>query len=260
MKVAMMQPGFMPWQGFFELICKSDIFIILDDFQFSVQSYHQRNRLFVNKGQVDWYTVPIQKSVSFGGALNDVAINDKIPWRVKTWKRIQQNYSKASHFHEIASSIEKWLLNSYQSLADQNIAFIKLVCGILNINTEFRLSSQYTTSAHRSHKVLELLRWCNVTQYLCARGSFEYMKEDAVFPVDDIEILFQNFIPKPYVQIGTVDEFVPFLSVLDALLNIGPGQTFELINNGTAKWLTWTDMMVKSQAENNAEEEPEEIF
>jgi hypothetical protein len=258
MKIAMMQPTFLPWQGFFELVCKSDIFIILDDFQFSVQSYHQRNRLFVNKGQVDWYTVPVQKSVSFGRALKDVAINDKLPWRIKTWKRIQQNYSKTSYFGEIAPSIEKWLLNSYQSIAEQNIAFIKLICDILKIHTEIRLSSQYKTSAHRSHKVLELLRWCNATQYFCAKGSFEYMKEDAVFPVDDIEILFQNFTPKPYTQIGAIDEFVPFLSVLDSLLNIGHDQTLELINKGTAKWVTWTDMMVKSQAKDNVEEEPEE--
>ena len=245
----MMQPIFLPWQGFFELICKSDIFIILDDFQFSVQSYHQRNRLFVNKGQVDWYTVPVQKAVSFGGALNDVAINDKILWRVKMWKRIQQNYSKASYFGEIAPSMEKWLLNSYQSLADQNIAFIKLICKIFRIHTEFRLSSQHKISVHRSHKVLELLCWCNATQYLCAKGSFEYMKDDAVFPVDDIEILFQNFTPKPYTQIGAVNEFVPFLSALDALLNIGHDQTLELINNGTTKWFTWSDMMAKAHIE-----------
>ena len=260
MKVAMIQPAFLPWQGFFELIYKSDIFIILDDFQYSVQSYHQRNRLFVNKGQVGWYTVPVQKSVSFGSALHDVIINDKIPWRVKTWKRIQQNYSKTRYFHEMAPLFEKWLVSSYQSLADQNIAFIKLICEILGIHTEFRLSSQHKTSAHRSHKVLELLRWCNATQYLCARGSFEYMKEDAVFPVDDIELLFQDFTPKPYTQIGAVDEFVPFLSVLDALFNIGPDQTLELINNGTTKWLTWSDMMAKAHIKDNAEGEAKEIY
>lgn len=255
-----MQPGFMPWQGLFELIYKSGCFIFLDDFQFSVQSWDQRNRLFVNKGRVGWYTVPVQKSVSFGRALHDATINDKMPWRVKAWKRIQQNYSKASYFGEIAPSIEKWLLNSYQSLADQNIAFIKLVCDILGIHTEFRLSSQHKISAHRSHKVLELLRWCNATQYLCAKGSFEYMKEDAVFPVDGIEILFQNFTPKPYTQIGAVNEFVPFLSALDALLNIGPDQTLELINNGTTKWLTWSDMMAKAHIKDNAEGEAKEIY
>jgi WbqC-like protein family len=258
MKVAMMQPGFMPWQGLFELIYKSDCFIFLDDFQFSVQGWNQRNRLFVNKGQVGWYSVPMMKSISFKVPLCKTKINERIPWRVKAWKRIQQNYSKASYFGETAPSIEKWLLSSYQSLADQNVAFIKIVCGILKIQTEVRLSSQYTTSVHRSHKVLELLRWCNATQYLCAIGSFEYMKEDAVFPVDDIEILFQNFTPKPYTQVGT-DEFIPFLSVLDALLNIGPDQTFELINNGTVKWLTWDDMMVNCHAKRNAAEEPEEV-
>ena len=61
MNVAMMQPTFLPWLGYFQLIYKSDIFIFLDDFQFSVQSYHQRNKLFVNQDQVDWYTVPIKK-------------------------------------------------------------------------------------------------------------------------------------------------------------------------------------------------------
>ena len=158
-KVAMMQPAFLPWQGFFELICKSDIFIILDDFQFSAQSYHQRNRLFVNKGQVDWYTVPVKKSVSFGGSLDEAIIDDRVPWRVKMWKRVQQNYSKAYYFNQIKPSFEKWLLTSYQSLADQNIAFIQLACDILKIDGRFRLSSQYITSSSRSHRVLELLRW-----------------------------------------------------------------------------------------------------
>jgi len=239
MKIAMMQPAFLPWQGYFELICKSDIFIILDDFQFSVQSYHQRNRLFVNKGQIGWYTVPVHKSVSFGGSISDAAINNDIPWHVKMWKRIQQNYSKAYYFHEIAPLIEEWLFVPNKYIADLNIAFIKIVCRYLNIDTEIRLSSQFTTKACRSHKVLELLRWGGATQYLCAKGSFGYMQEDAVFPVHDIEVLFQDYIPRRYLQVGASDEFVPFLSVLDALLNIGPDQTCKLIKNGTEKWLTW---------------------
>ena len=64
--IAMMQPTFLPWQVFFELILKSDKFIFLDDFQYSVQSHHTRNKLFVNKGQVDYYNVPVQKSKCFG--------------------------------------------------------------------------------------------------------------------------------------------------------------------------------------------------
>ncbi|MGD9605734.1 MAG: WbqC family protein [Bacilli bacterium] len=252
MKIAMMQPAFLPWQGFFELLYKSDCFIVLDDFQFSVQSYHQRNRLFVNKEQIGWYTVPVRKKASFGGTINNTVINNNIPWRIKMWKRIQQNYSKASYFNEIAPLIKEWLLSSNEVLSDFNIAFINIVCSILKIDTKILLSSQFTTKAHRSYKVLELLRWGKATQYLCAKGSFGYMKKDAIFPVDDIEILFQDYTPEKYVQIGSETDFFPFLSILDALLNIGPDQTLELIKNGTEKWLTW-DRLICFQSKNSIE-------
>ena len=61
MKVAMMQPTFLPWLGFFELIYQSERFVLGDDSQYSHASYHQRNRLFVQAGQVGWFTVPVQK-------------------------------------------------------------------------------------------------------------------------------------------------------------------------------------------------------
>jgi len=238
----MMQPTFMPWQGFFELIYRSERFIFLDDFQFSVQSYHQRNRLFVNRGQIDWYTVSVKKPTSFKSPLNQTEINETVPWRKKMHKRIQQNYSKAAYYTEVFPYVEKWLLTPAKSLAEQNIAFIRFVCELLGFTRDFRFSSQYPSEADRSMRVLELLRWCGADRYFCAKGSFTYMHGDLVFPVNDIEVLFQDFKPKPYVQIGSVVDFIPFLSVLDALLNIGPEKTAELIKAGTDRWLAWEEM------------------
>jgi hypothetical protein len=106
MKVGMMQPLCMPWQGFFELIYQSERFIFLDDYQFVIQSHHQRNLLFSNPGKTDWYTIPVQKSISFKMPFNQVSILERIPWRVKMWKRIQQNYSKAPYYPEIAPLID----------------------------------------------------------------------------------------------------------------------------------------------------------
>ena len=71
MNVAMMQPTFLPWQGFFSLVYQSDAFIFLNDFQFSFQSFHQRNRLFVNQNQVEWYTAVVDKKTSFLRPLNE---------------------------------------------------------------------------------------------------------------------------------------------------------------------------------------------
>ena len=243
----MMQPAFLPWQGFFELIYESERFLILDDFQFSVQSYHQRNRLFVNKGQMDWYTVPVQKSISFGEALNNVRINDNGPWRVKTWKRIQQNYSKASFYSRIAPLVQEWLFKKAESLAAQNIAFIKLACDILNLRREILLSSQFPSATQRSERVAELLRLNNADIYYCAKGSFDYMLADDLFPLSDVTVLFQDFQPRIYPQIGSPNDFMPYLSVLDALMNVGPEQTVELIAQGTTKWLTWYEMTARKK-------------
>lgn len=245
MNVAMMQPSFLPWLGYFELIYKSDTFILLDDFQFSIQSYHQRNRLFVNKGQVDWYTVPVKKSSSFQMPLNSTQINEDIPWRIKSWKRIQQNYGKTQYFKAYEASIAHWLLSPAGNLAVQNIVFIKLICEILGIERVFLTSSEFSSKKQRSEHVLELLQWGNASSYYCANGSFDYMFQDQVFPVSEIEVLFQNFNPKPYFQVGLPDKFMPYLSVLDALFNVGPDETAALIKEGTSEWLTWEHMVLR---------------
>lgn len=246
MRVAMMQPSFLPWQGFFELIYQSERFIFLDDFQFSVQSYHQRNRLFSNPGQVDWFTVPIRKSNCFKLTLNNVEIMDKIPWRSKMLKRIRQNYSKASFYEEIAPVIEASLTSSERSLGENNLKLIMTLCGILNLDREFRLSSELPSESRRSKRVMELLRWCEADEYYCARGSFEYMREDGLFPVDNINILFQDFKPRVYPQVGNQGTFQPYLSIIDALMNIGPDQTMNLIVNGTEVWRNWDEMVMES--------------
>jgi len=250
MRVALMQPTFIPWQGLFELILSCDVFVFLDDFQFSYQSFGQRNKLFVNKGQVDWYTVPVEKTLSFKQQYNVAKINYKVLWRDKFWKRIQNNYSRAPFFDCFADSIKKWLYNDWTSLGALNIEFIRYVCHILNAPLpEFRLSSHDDSNRElkRSERVLELLCWCNADQYLSAYGSFDYMHDDGVFPVNDIEVLFQDFRPKPYKQIGSPDLFIPYLSVADALFNVGPERTLQLIESGTDRWLTWHDMTLKTK-------------
>jgi len=255
MKVAMMQPSFMPWLGYFELIRKSDKFIVLDDFQFSVQSYHQRNRLFVSSGQVGWYSVPVKKSVSFKSPLNQTKIDESGGWRAKMWKRIQYNYAKTAYYNEIAPFIEKWLLNPAESLAEQNITFVQMVCDILDYKKEILYSSQFESKGERSERVVELLHACSAKQYYSAKGSFDYMREDGVFPLDDISVHFQDFQAEPYAQVGSKEAFVPFLSVVDALMNVGPAKTAELIQNGTKYWLTWETMCQATHVTGGKEEQ-----
>jgi hypothetical protein len=239
-----MQPTFLPWQGFFELICQAERFVFADDAQFSHQSFHQRNRMFVNvkQGKVAWLTVPVQKE-SFRLPLNQARIAETEPWRQKMWRQIEDNYAKTPFFRQVAPAVTEWLLTPAESLAAQNIAFIRLACDLMGIRREFRLTSARTSGLFRSERAVDILRWCEADVYLSPRGSFGYMKSDGLFPVTGITALFQDFQPKPYAQVGFSGEFVPYLSILDALFNVGPEATLQLVRGGTATWRTWDEMM-----------------
>ena len=92
--------------------------------------------------------------------------------------------------------------------------------------------------------------------YLCARGSFAYMQSDGVFPVDSVEVLFQSFQPPVYPQAAARGKFVPYLSTLDLLLNVGPITALELIETQATKWLTWNDMVAACEPHPVADLEP----
>jgi len=239
--VALMQPAFLPWLGYFELIDRSDTFIFLDDFQFSHQSWQQRNRLFVDRRKIGWYTLPVRGG-AWRGPLNEAEIAADAPWREAMWKRLEANYARTPFFDAVAPGVRAWLFAPAASVAAMNAAFILHVCTLLGIAPAFRRSSELPSRATRSARVLELLEWCGADRYRCAHGSFDYMKSDGVFPVPHIDVLFQNHVPLPYPQAGSPGKFVPYLSVLDALFNVGPAETLALVRGGTRKWLTWSEM------------------
>ncbi len=239
----MMQPTFLPWPGFFGLISQCDRFVFGDDYQFSAGSFHQRNPMFRNVGETSWMTVPMQKKRSKGLPLNQAQILEDPPWRRQMWKRISNAYRTTPFFAEIGPPVECWLLTQPASLAEQNMGFIRLACDLMGIKREFRLSSQRPGDLSRSERVVDLLRWCEGRVYLCARGSFAYMQSDGVFPVDGIEVLFQVFQPPVYPQTAARGKFVPYLSTLDLLFNVGPAAALALIEAQATKWLTWDEMV-----------------
>ncbi len=239
MNIAMMQPTFLPWLGYFQLIHKSDLFIFLDDFQFSVQSYHQRNKLFVNHDQVDWYTVPIKKANAFGVNINTAYFDESRNWRKKLVNRLEMNYFKTPFFNDVYPSISDIIINEKSNLSTLNIKLIKAVVKLFDWDVKWDLSSKYPSKAIRSERVLELLKQCGATHYYSPIGAMQYLKDDSIFPVSNLDVSFQNFHIKKYPQKNSSSEFIPSLSALDALFNVGPKKTIELINNENNKWEIW---------------------
>ncbi len=246
-RVALMQPTFLPWQGYFALVAFADVFVFLDDFQFQRHSFHQRNRVRLGDGAETWVTVPVAHPRGEFPPLcaADAIVDDKWRRRIKT--TLDQSYGRAAYHGELRPAFDAWLDTPYDSLAEMNIAFIEWVAALLEFTTEWQRSSKLGATGQRSERVLDLLRRVDAAAYLAARGSFEYMREDGVFPVDDVDVLFQDFEPVPYAQ-RKATEFVSHLSVLDALFEVGPAATRALVLKGQRDWLSWDAMVATAAA------------
>ncbi len=237
--MAMMQPTFLPWAGYFALMDAADCFVLLDDFQFQRQSFQQRNRLFVGGQRVGWVTVPVEHrhSTDFP-LLCDIEPILTARFRDKLSGLLRQNYGFSEHFAEVAAAVEAVLARDWQSLADLNIALIEKLAALLGISTMLLRSSDVQATGKRSQRVAELLRKVHATTYLAAAGAAAYMREDGVFPLPDVETLFQDYSPLAYPQ-GHSDVFIPHLSVLDMLFQLGPARSREVVRAGGGDFLPW---------------------
>ncbi|BAL84079.1 hypothetical protein SELR_23710 [Selenomonas ruminantium subsp. lactilytica TAM6421] len=244
MKVAMMQPTFLPWLGYFELIMKVDLFVFCDDFQFVRKSYHQRNRLLFGKQNVTDITVPVKKKGVYQQKINEVEIREDLPWRTKLWKSIELNYHKTPYFSAYKDKIEPLIVQPKENLAKQNMELIECISSLIGAKTEFIRSSELHAIGARSELVKNLLHEVHADSFYQAHGSFPYMNEDGVFPLRDIPVYFQDAVPIPYRQYNnSTGQFVPYLSVLDVLFNIGAEDTAKIASCMTEHWLAWTEML-----------------
>lgn len=137
-------------------------------------------------------------------------------------------------------SLRQWLEPDYVNLADMLVAFNEHVCNYLQVERPYLRSSQieYDAGARRSQRLFNLLQALHSERYYATSGAVAYMLEDKVFPRPDMEVLFQNFCPRPYPQISS-PSFVPYLSALDALFNVSPYTFLTDTARGTSQWASW---------------------
>lgn len=251
MKLSIMQPSFIPWMGYFQLIAAADRFVLLDDAQVSFQSWNDRNRIFLAKEKVGWINAPLKKGGNFQNKFNEMPLNlNDRAWR-KLPKTIPQMYGKTPYYKELSGFVLGWLAGSYESLAELNSAFIKPTAELLGLRVEWLDSSGLDAPGHRSERVLNIIRATEAEVYYSARGSFGYMAEDSLFPQAGIEVLFQNYDPPPYEQYHS-PEFVSHLSILDPLFNIGPQRTADLIMPGPGAFQSWAEMVESARGTEEA--------
>ena len=214
-----MQPTYLPWSGYFNLIARAEEFVFLDDVQFSHQSWQQRNRIVVN-GQPYVLTVPVLTSDRGPQLIRDVAVDDSKHWRKKHLRTIQQTYARHPFGREAVSLVEGTLESGGNRLAQINMALIGAFCQALGLQPSCHLSSELQVAGTRSERLLGMCRLFHADTYLSPRGSREYLEDDAVFTGSEVQVVYQDFDPPPYPQRGAA-EFVSHMSIVDLLANVG---------------------------------------
>ena len=191
MIIAISQPTFLPYGGYFALIESVEQFIFLDDVQFDKRSWQQRNILSIN-GKPKFITIPVETKNKFNQNINSVKIDYKHFNVEKFLKTIELNYKKEPFFDEVFHEIKKIFLKRHEMLSELNIELIKMICIYLGINTSIILSSNFKKEKklRKTELLLFLLNKFNCSQYYTTFGSKNYLGEMNIFPGTKIGIKY----------------------------------------------------------------------
>jgi hypothetical protein len=227
--VAIHQPNFLPWLGFFNKIIQSDTFILFDDVQFPKTGGVWTNRhYFLDNGIKKLHTVAISRNFSGLKKINEIKLAPEINWRDQYLNKITHSYSKAKYFSETYQFLQQSLDYKTEFLCDLNIHLIYAVLRALDIpNTSLVKSSSLLKSGSSNDLLCSLTKAVGANTYLSGRGADGYIDE-SVFTSNKINIIYQNYNLVNYSQVNS-NEFVPGLTVIDAMMNCGFTKTQKLV-------------------------------
>jgi len=215
MKIAIMQPYFLPYIGYFQLLNAVDKFVIYDNIEFTKKGWIHRNRMLLN-GSDEYFTLPLKKDSDFLDVNQRVLADSFESDKIKLLRKIKELYNKAPQFESVYPIIESILNYKKNNLFRFILNALNEINNYLEIKTEIIISSSLPINhALKSEaKVLAICKTMKATHYLNAIGGLElYSKE--TFQSNDVEL---NFIKSNAIIYPQFDkEFVPWLSILDVL-------------------------------------------
>jgi hypothetical protein len=221
-----MQPYLFPYLGYFQLMATSDVFVSHDDVQYIKGGWINRNRILRN-GVAEWITLPVVH------APHDRPINERqysaLPRsRAKLLRQLNAEYRKAAHFAPTMELVESALSIDEPNVARLNGHVLKEIAAAIGIRTPILESSQldFDHALKGADRVAAICRSVGATVYLNPVGGTN-LYSSTFFAARQLELRFLNPQAIPYPQ-GR-EGFVPWLSIIDALMHVGAAGLPELL-------------------------------
>ena len=224
--VAIHQPEYLPWLGFFKKMMNAELFVFLDDVQFRKKSWQNRNRIRINDGTT-LLSIPVHTH-SYP-KINEVTIDNEKNWSIRHKKSILYNYARAPYFDEIKDFIESIFEKKFQYLLDLNTEIIKFIMNELEIKSKIVFSSELEISKKGSDRVIDICKAVGADHYITGTFWAESNLRVEEFKKSNIDIEFQKFQHPIYKQIH--GEFIPEMSIIDLLFNEGRKEAKKILQN-----------------------------
>jgi hypothetical protein len=223
------QPHFLPWMGYFNKVLQSEVFVWLHSVQYRKNYYQNRTKIKnVNEAPL-WLTLPVHAKL--GIPIDQVTLADP-RWRERVSKTVTQCYCKAPYFDEVWEVINDAMTSSSDNLSDVNFRTFSAVLGLLR-GEQVRVELASNLPASSPDPTLRLVELCTAAggkTYIAGKGGHNYLRVEE-FERAGIRVIWQDFVSDgvTYKQSGKV--FVPGLSIVDCLFNVGPAAARELTLN-----------------------------
>lgn len=223
--VVIHQPDFAPYIGFFQRLIYADLIIILDNVQFvhSNNGWTHRDKIRTKEGS-KWITNSVKKT-SRNSLINEIYYS-KSDWRIRNLNLIKENYRKAKFFETLFPFFEDLYYLKTESLIEFNMFWINSICNILDLKIDVVYASKLNVSGVKNELIINLLKSVNAENYLSGDGAKVYLNEE-IFTANNINLIWQNYNHPFYEQ--QFDGFIPYLSIIDCLLNCGIKETKNLM-------------------------------
>ncbi len=219
MIIAIHQPNYLPYLGFFNKMEQSDIFVIYDDAQFNKEDFQHRNKIRIYHGW-KYLTVPVEKKRI---PIIDVRIRNEFMIKGTTWqeahlKEIRDNYKNTPYYASYEDHLEAIYTDKYDKLIDLNMGIINFLKNAFNIKTKIVFASKLGFTSTSTERLVDITEALGGDVYLSGPAGRDYLNV-SLFEGRGINVKFQDFKHPAYRQ--RYHGFIPNMSAIDALFNMG---------------------------------------
>lgn len=223
MRVAVVQPSYIPWRGYFDLIASVDLFVFYDDVQYTKNDWRNRNRIKTHLG-LQWLTLPVRHR-SLDQKICETEVINPAYWLEQHSRHFQASYNKAPYVDQVLEFFARCHAGPADNIATLCMATTRDICQSLGITTTLMASSGMGLTGRKTERLIDLLTRLNASSYLSGPSAEAYIDKD-LFRAYGIGLEYKSYNYAPYPQLW--GDFEGAVSILDLIANCGPQARYHL--------------------------------